>query len=399
MKIQSLSQHLFFSFFWVGILLFNSCQPKKENALPSDAINFVVNVADSTIKQGENIYLVGSFNDWNPKDTTFVLKKLSDNQYLYSFPLSIIPQDVKFPITLEYKYTKGSWDNVERNAKNEEISNRTLLMTEKKSVTTHDTVATWMGKPKVSTAAANVKVMVENFEITSLGRKRTIWVYLPLDYEQNTQNRYPVLYLHDGQNLFDNLIAPFGEWNIDETLNNLNASVIVVGINHGDSLRLHEYSPYKNAQYGGGEGSQYLEFIVKELKPYVDKNYRTMPEAENTGIGGSSMGGLISFCAVMKYPTVFGKALVFSPSFWFSDDLFKDVEKNRFDNKSKIYMLMGGQEGEGMVVNSDKMDEVLKKKGFNKKNYLYKVVDEGKHSESFWSKEFSDAYQWLYLRR
>ncbi|GAB4339872.1 MAG: alpha/beta hydrolase-fold protein [Flammeovirgaceae bacterium] len=366
--------------------------------MPVDAINFVLNVPDSSIKQGENIYLAGNFNGWNPKDTAFILKKTSDNQYLYSLPLSILPKEMNFPFTFEYKYTKGTWDKVERNAQKEEIPNRTLTLTAKKNLTTYDTVATWQGKPKVSTAAPNVKVLAENFQMTQLKRNRKIWIYLPLDYEQNTQRRYPVLYLHDGQNLFDNLIAPFGEWNIDETLNTHNASLIVVGINHGDSLRLNEYSPYKNAQYGGGEGYQYLDFIVKELKPFVDKNYRTMPDAEHTGIGGSSMGGLISFCAILKYPHVFGKALVFSPSFWFSEDLFKDVEKNNFSKKTKIYMLMGGKEGEEMVTNSNKIDELLKKKGLEPKNYLYKLSPEGNHNEAFWSKEFPDAFQWLYSK-
>lgn len=398
MKFQSLSQNTMLAFFLLGFMLLHSCQSKKDNSLPVDAINFVLNVPDSSIKQGENIYLAGNFNGWNPKDTAFILKKTSDNQYLYSLPLSILPKEMNFPFTFEYKYTKGTWDKVERNAQKEEIPNRTLTLTAKKNLTTYDTVATWQGKPKVSTAAPNVKVLAENFQMTQLKRNRKIWIYLPLDYEQNTQRRYPVLYLHDGQNLFDNLIAPFGEWNIDETLNTHNASLIVVGINHGDSLRLNEYSPYKNAQYGGGEGYQYLDFIVKELKPFVDKNYRTMPDAEHTGIGGSSMGGLISFCAILKYPHVFGKALVFSPSFWFSEDLFKDVEKNNFSKKTKIYMLMGGKEGEEMVTNSNKIDELLKKKGLEPKNYLYKLSPEGNHNEAFWSKEFPDAFQWLYSK-
>ena len=163
-------------------------------------------------------------------------------------------------------------------------------------------------------------------EAPQLQTTKKIWLYLPENYAQTTK-KYPVLYLHDGQNLFDASTSYAGEWRIDETLDSLKAEVIVVGIAHGNEKRIDELTPFKNEQYGGGKGTLYLDFIISQLKPYIDAHYRTKSGKYNTAIGGSSLGGLISYYAVVKYPDVFGKSLVFSPAFLINPELYAETEK------------------------------------------------------------------------
>ncbi len=121
--------------------------------------------------------------------------------------------------------------------------------------------------------------------------------------------------MHDGQNVFDDSTSFAGEWGVDETLDSISShgkEIIVVAVDHGGQKRINEYCPYDMEKFGKGEGNQYVDFLVKDLKPFIDKNYRTEKDKQNTFIAGSSMGGLISMYAVLKYPGVFGGAGVFS---------------------------------------------------------------------------------------
>lgn len=377
---------------FVTLFLFlSSCQ--QENA---SELEFFLSVPDSIQQTDEKIFVASNLNGWNPQDSSFMLKQRGENLYVLSYSLKELPESVSFPLTVEYKYTKGSWDRVEKNFSGEDVPNRLILLKDRAtSMMLKDTVISW-GKPRASTAAGNVTVLEENFFMPTLQRYRKIWIYLPLDYAQHPQKRYPVLYMQDGQNLFDDLIAPYGEWQIDETLNALKAELIVVGIEHGAEKRLDEYSPYRNEKYGGGEGDEYLAFIVNHLKPYIDKNFRTLTEPKHTWIGGSSMGGLISFYGVLKYSDTFHKALVFSPSFWFSDSLYRFVENANLKKFPVFYLLAGGQEGYDVAKDIQRMENLLQKnRNFSDQNYRYKFVETGKHQESFWASEFSEAFQWL----
>ena len=171
---------------------------------------------------------------------------------------------------------------------------------------------------------------VSTFTIDSpeLQTSRKIWVYLPKGYSES-QKRYPVLYMHDAQNLFDSKTSFVGEWNVDEKLDSINADIIIIGIEHGNDKRIDELTPFPNEKYGGGKADAYVDFIVKTLKPAVDTKYRTKTNARNTGIMGSSLGGLVSLYAAVKYPETFGKAGVFSPSFWFSDKIYEFVKTKK----------------------------------------------------------------------
>ena len=246
--------------------------------------------------------------------------------------------------------------------------------------------------------ASSASQQVSTFEIDApqLNCKKKIWVYLPKSYAVNTAKKYPVIYMHDAQNLFDNNTAYAGEWNIDETLDSIDANVIVIGIEHGNEKRLDELTPFKNAKYGGGNGDKYLDFIVKTLKPYIDKTYRTKPLKSNTAIFGSSLGGLISYYAGLKYPDVFGKIGVFSPAFWYSNEIF-ELTKNTKKLKAKIYFMCGDNEDAEMVRDLNKMVYLVDSirchcLGLTKTE----IIKGGQHNEKLWRENFKKAYLYLF---
>lgn len=175
----------------------------------------------------------------------------------------------------------------------------------------------WMisGNAQESTASKNVSTFT--IEAPQLKTSKKIWIYLPEGYSATAKKKYSVIYMHDAQNLFDKKTSFVGEWNVDEKLDSLKAQVIVVGIEHGNEKRIDELTPFKNEKYGGGKADEYVDFIVKTLKPYIDKNYQTKTKAKNTLIMGSSLGGLVSYYAVFKYPEVLAKPVFFRLPFGF----------------------------------------------------------------------------------
>lgn len=242
---------------------------------------------------------------------------------------------------------------------------------------------------------ATKQVSTFRIEAPQLKTTKKIWIYLPKNYN-TTQKKYPVIYMHDAQNLFDAKTSFVGEWKVDEKLDSLKAQVIVVGIEHGNAKRIDELTPYKNAKYGGGNADNYLEFIVNTLKPEIDSKYRTKPNARNTAIMGSSLGGLTSFYAILKYPKVFGKAGVFSPSFDYSNDIYMATENTK-KIKAKIYFLYGDNEDVDMVPNMNKMDDLLAEKRCECQHLTKKrMVKEGQHNEKLWRDGFVKAYLWLF---
>ena len=250
------------------------------------------------------------------------------------------------------------------------------------------------------TATENVKIISEKFEIPQLKTTRRIWIYLPKDYE-TSHKKYKVMYLQDAQNLFDDATSYAGEWQVDETLNKIfektGKSLIVVGIDNGGEKRIEELSPYKNAKYGGGNGDNYVKFIVETLKPFIDKNYRTKPQRKFTTIGGSSLGSLISVYAAVKYPETFGKVLAFSSAFWFNaKELNEFISSSKVNLKQqKYYFIQGKHEDEDMEEQTNRVIENLKSKNVKSKNIFLKIDEDGKHNEMYWRREFEGAVLWL----
>lgn len=251
---------------------------------------------------------------------------------------------------------------------------------------------------KINAQQSTASKQISTFTIDApqLESKKKIWLYLPKNYETSTK-KYPVIYMHDAQNLFDAQTSYVGEWNIDEKLDSLNAQVIVVGIEHGNEKRLEELTPYKNEKYGGGKADTYLEFIVKTLKPEIDKKYRTKPNAKNTTIMGSSLGGLTAFYAILKYPEIFGKAGVFSPAFWINRKEIFELSENTKKLKAKIYFLCGDNEGDAdMIADLNSIEHIVNSKRCDCMKLNKKVIVKGgQHNEKLWRDGFVKAYLWL----
>ena len=296
----------------------------------------IVEIPDRTPNDA-SVHISGDFEGWTGGQEKYKFSN-KNNTFFITLP--------KQKGSINYKFTLGSWESVETNSQGKSIDNRSYIPN-KENDTVKIKILGWSDQSSIkSTATKNVSILSENFYIPQLDKKRRIWIYLPPDYESTSKN-YSVIYMHDGQNLFDESTSFSGEWEVDETLNKIykekKLGLIVVGIENGGSKRLDEYSPWKNTKYGGGEGDAYVKFIVQTLKPYVDKNYRTYPDSNNTAIIGSSMGGLISYYAALKHPTVFSKSGVFSPSFWFSEKSFDYAKENGNLNDSKMFLLAGGK--------------------------------------------------------
>ncbi len=353
---------------------------------------FVVDTLPGYTPGDAHLYIAGTFNDWNPGAPNYMLQKDTAGRWFIT-----LPQQTE-GTTVEYKFTLGSWDKVEKGPSGEEIENRRF--TYGNGDTVHHRIYNWSnGNSGGSTAAENVHIVSDSFYMPQLNRYRRIWIYLPPGYD--TSNiRYPVFYMHDGQNLFDARTSFAGEWEIDETLNQLAGTgkrvPIVVGIDNGGTLRTEELTPWPNAQYGGGKGALYADFIVNTLKPYVDEHYRTLPGRENTAVGGSSLGGLISHYMALKYQDRFAKALLFSPSFWFSDSVWIFTRTHPKRQPEKIYLLCGSEEGAEMVNDMNAMKDSLSACGFSPSELNAKVVAGGHHNEALWSSSFKAAYLWLF---
>ena len=249
-------------------------------------------------------------------------------------------------------------------------------------------------------ASEQVIIPGDSVYITGLDRYRKIRLYLPKSYNSSDKS-YPVLYMHDGQNLFDDVTSYVGEWGIDETLDSLSdkLEIIVVGIDNGQAQRMTEYGPWDNSRFGKAEGPEYVKFLAEELKPMIDDQYRTLPDAGSTGIMGSSMGGLISHYAMVEYPDVFGMIGIFSPSYWYSEEIWDYTKTRKSKSGQIVYMLVGGKEGGNVVNDVKKMEEVLISSGFPASDLRVVFDDQGEHNEKFWRKYTPESLLFLFSRQ
>ena len=343
-------------------------------------------------KTNDDIYVAGSFNNWNPKDENYKLKPFGGSRK------AVIIKDVAAG-NYAFKFTRGSFQQVECMADGRDISDRVIEVNN--DVVLEYSIAGWKDdypdKPKPYTASPQVRIIDTAFKIPQLNRTRRIWIYLPKSYVSSDKT-YPVMYMHDGQNLFNEQTAFAGEWGVDECLDTLQKQTgkecIVIGIDNGGAKRMNEYNPYEFDKFGKGEGKLYVDFLATVLKPHIDAKYRTKKGVDYTFIAGSSMGGLISLQAVLQYPQVFGGAGIFSPAFWTAPQLFTDAAKiNLGAANPKLYFYAGGKENATMVSNMEKMIDVLKKQP----NYIIRssVSPLNQHNEKAWREEFPAFYKWI----
>jgi glycogen operon protein len=259
------------------------------------------------------------------------------------------------------------------------------------------------GAPPEERTVVGTMMALAGFASPQLDNRRDVMVYLPPGYDEGT-TRYPVLYMQDGQNLFD-AGTSFGgvEWRVDETMEALaehGVEAIVVGIPNLGERRIDEYSPFVDQEHGGGRGDAYLAFVAETLKPHIDRAFRTRPEPEATAIVGSSMGGLISLYALLARPETFGAAAVLSPALWFAGGaIFETVEQQK-QLKGRLYLDVGTAEGEETLAHARRMAELLRQKGMGSEKQLRYHEEEGaEHSEAAWSERLFSAIAWLLDRK
>lgn len=338
------------------------------------------------------LYLAGSFNNWNPGDEKFAFQRKGNGEFYIDL---LLPAG-----TYEYKITRGSWPLSECNADGSDRPNRILNVTDE--VILGISIAGWKDHfanvpEKKSTASRQVRLADSAFYMPQLDRRRRIQVYLPEGYASSKQ-RYPVLYMHDGQNLFDDKTSFAGEWGVDEFMDTVNRKkCIIVAIDHGGEERMQEFCPWDFRlmpdlqRLNRGKGKAYADFLVKTLKPFIDKKYRTLRDKNNTWTAGSSMGGLISLYAVLRYPAVFGGAGVFSPSVWIcKKELLQFIKQNGKKVNSRIFFYCGKMESPEMV--SDMLLAFQQLAAVSKSKMTTVIRDGGMHNEGAWRRELPLFY-------
>lgn len=366
-------------------------------------VTFVVTPPKNTPPAIE-IYLAGDFQGWQPGHKTWHLQRLDDGRFT-------ITADLKVGSTIQFKFTRGSWLTVEKGKAGVEIANRSHLVS--LADTLHLKVIGW-ASGKVVPRADTVVGAVELLSWPDFLDERQVWVYLPPGYESDTQRDYPVLYMFDGQNVFNEATSFAGEWRVDETLEHLIAEekvapmIVVAVANHG-SRRIFEYTPWiisHRAESGGGQ--EHLRAWVDILIPRIDAHYRTEVGPENRGLAGSSLGGLMSLYGGFAYPEVFGKVGAFSPSLLMAGSVVFEFCAQQSGFPRVLYMDMGTRE-DGHLSDRDhdgiddhiaalrQLREVLIKRGSLVGENLMVVEDaDARHNESAWSRRFPEAVTFLF---
>lgn len=351
------------------------------------------------LKSKENddraIFITGNFNNWDPRDADFMLNKIDTENYFIEINDSLLKEKT------EYKFTKGGWGNVEIDRYGNITPNRSARKTE---LEVQNTVEKWRINwgPFKKEFFPDIDLISEKFYIPQLDKTRKVWALLPYNYHK-TDKSYPVLYLQDAQNLFNEGSA-FGNWEIDKKMSILaeygRGDLIIIAIENGNDNRINEYILDSDSVAKNAEGKKYVRFMADTLKPYVDSVYRTKPEREFTGIGGSSLGGLISIYGGFLYPEVYSKLLIFSPSLWVNPDYDFPVMNFKKPYETKIYMYGGEIEGSEMT---QRMKEFEQKMEHAENQYSLQftfktsINPEGRHQEFFWSQEFPRAVEWLFF--
>jgi predicted alpha/beta superfamily hydrolase len=390
------------------------------------SVQLVVLVPDLAADQPPRIFVASSADNWDERGRA--LKRVAPG--VYSATLSL-----EAGIEVEYKFTRtGSWATVEKTADGQEMANRRIAiepgLTEQ--VVVHR-VARWADRAppdqrrvefsqigdsaapttRPSTLTGNIR-FYHLFHSPQLDNDRTIAVDLPPGYNEHPDQRYPVLYMHDGQNVFDAKTSFIGvEWRADETAEQLIRDkkvppFIIVGI-YNNADRISEYTPLADAARGGGRGDAYLAFIVETLKPFIDKTYRTQSEPEHTGIAGSSLGGLISLYAVYHCPDVFGMAGVMSPYLpWANGAILQYVRSHAPRVRPRIWIDIGTAESEetdraGLappIAACRELASILEAAGARPEvDFHYEEVVGGHHNERDWAARLDRMIMFLLADR
>ena len=373
---------------------------------PTVDIEFRVTVPSETSADAV-LYLSGShqvLGNWQVKGVR--LTRHDDGSFHAKVAL---PRDV----TVEYKVTQGSWATVEKDANGGEISNRELLV--KEATTVHVEVAAWATLSDVAESAraptrtGDIRFH-EKFKSRHLKNERTLVVYLPPGYEGDTK-RHPVFYMHDGQNLFDASTSFIGvEWQADEHAERLIRAgriqpIIIVGI-YNNAERISEYTPDRDEHHGsGGQGSAYAKFVVQEVKPFIDRTYRTKPARTHTAVAGSSAGGLISLYICARYPETFSMCGVISPMLmWNNGSMLRELEQDSsWMKRVRFWLDMGTAEGDDIgtfnsaIERTRRLARIFDEAGLLPgRDYYYQEIHGGRHNEAHWASRFDKVLLYFF---
>jgi predicted alpha/beta superfamily hydrolase len=259
----------------------------------------------------------------------------------------------------------------------------------------HGFLQKWIARQRTPPGSLEV---IRDVYSPELGNRRDILVYLPASYARSDR-ALPVIYMHDGQNLFDPTTSFAGEWGVDAAMARSprrGRRAIVVGVPNMGVDRMKEYSPFVDARHGGGGGDAYLDFLVHTLKPMIDARYRTRSDRESTGILGSSLGGLISLYAFFREPSHFGFAGAMSPALWFADARIFPWIESAANVRGRLYLDVGTREGANTLANAQAMRDLLVRKGWTLGKDLMWVEDRGgMHNEAAWGRRLRKALPFL----
>ena len=374
----------FFFYFWLPLIFLTNLNAQQK-------VTLTVTVDCDSLPEKSSIYITGNddqLGNWQPDFTK--LSEIENGKWQKKF---LFRKGKK----LEFKITRGSWESEALNDDGSLPTNHKLNMIN--DTTLMIKVNLWADKfeRKVEGQITGIVKYHLNINADRI-QPRSVIVWLPPFYFLETERRYPVLYMHDGQNVFDPRTSTFSiDWQIDEAADslirkNLIEDLIIVGIYN---------TPDRRSEYSENDtGYAYMNFIVDSLKPFIDKNYRTLPDGENTATGGSSMGGLVSFMLTWEHSDEFSKAICMSPAFKFKRFDFVDNVSSYTGNKKpiKFYIDNGGDETDSTLQSGiDEMLLTLKEKGFNEDDDIYWFKDENAlHSETSWSKRIWRALIFLF---
>jgi len=347
-------------------------------------------VVATQLMENENIFIAGNlpdFGNWNPG--LISLDKLNDSTWNKVFTFLI-------KSTLEFKLTKGTWSKEALDLDGKIPGNTIFIVTKDTTITIR--VTKWSDTHLNISGKITGQVKYHQFFPGQNILPRDIVVWLPPNYDSIPNKKYPVLYMQDGQNIFDATTSAIGiEWQVDETADSLIKSnaieeIIIVGI-YNTEMRGTEYNHTP-------VGYNYMKFIVNELKPFIDSTYHTLPDRDNTAVAGSSSGGLISFMLLWEYSDIFSKATCISPAFKIDDIDFVSPVKNFTGKKKdiKVYIDNGGIGLEkALQPGIDEMLIALKEKGFEENNDILWVNDSlAEHNESAWAKRVYKFLKFLF---
>lgn len=389
-------------------------KPKQPDAV---LVTVRVKVPADTPKDAK-VYLSGNVEKLGAwKSDAVPLKKLSDGRHAGTV---FLPREY----LIEYKCTLGTWERVEKDAKGNEIANRTLTIKADKDdepIEIEIEVGSW-AKPEApkpvpksntnskSTITGTLKTHAA-FASRLLNNARAIYVWLPPDYDAEPSRRYPVAYFQDGQNVFDDATAAAGEWRADETADRLIREkkippVILVGVANTPD-RMSEYTPAKDEHYkDGGKGPLYARFLIEELKPFIDKTYRTKPGPESTAVIGSSLGGLVAMETTIDHPDAFGLCGAVSPVVWWGDSrLIADVKAHPAAARlGRFWIDMGTREetrqnqGRGPAVDCvKKLAQALEESGLKaERDFHLEIVEGAGHNEAAWAARLDRILVYLF---